>query len=88
MGQLAAAAVAAGGTILNTTGILALLGAVFGVIIVSLAIRAALHAHRSNYAAVIAMIGILALAAMIWSIASGNEATKLGGDLVHDFLNI
>ena len=87
MGPLAAA-VAAGGTILNTTGILALLGAVFGVIIVSLAIRAALHAHRSNYAAVIAMIGILALAAMIWSIASGNEATKLGGNLVHDFLNI
>ena len=86
MGSLAAAA--AGGTILNTTGIVALLGAVFGVIIVSLAVRAALHAHRSNYAAVIAMIGILALAAMIWSIASGNEATKLGGDLVHDFLNI
>ena len=87
MGSLAAA-VAAGGTILNTTGIVALLGAVFGVIIVSLAVRAALHAHRSNYAAVIAMIGILALAAMIWSVASGNEATKLGGDLVHDFLNI
>jgi uncharacterized membrane protein len=83
-----AAAVAAGGTILNTTGILALLGAVFTVVIVSLAVKAALHAHRANYAAVVAIIGILALAAMIWSVASGTEATKLGTDLVHDFLNI
>lgn len=81
-------AAAAGGTILNSAGIEALLGGVFAIIILSLGIRAALHAHRSNFAAVIAMVVVLLVAVMIWNIASAGQATTLGGDLVHDFLTI
>lgn len=83
-----AAALAAGGTILNITGITAFLAAVFGLIILTLGIRAAMHAHRSNFAAVIGLIGILALAVMVWSIANAGEAATLGSDLVHDFINL
>lgn len=83
-----AAALAAGGTILNITGITAFLAAVFGVIILTLGIRAAMHAHKANFAAVIGLVGVLALAVMVWSIANAGEAATLGGDLVHDFLNL
>jgi hypothetical protein len=82
------AAAAAGGTIINSTGVDAILGAVFGIVILTLGIRAGMHAHRSNYAAVIGMIGILALAAMVWDIASGGQIATLGHDLVQQFLHI
>lgn len=81
-------AAGAGGTILNTAGIQSILAGVFGVVILALGVRAGFHAHRSNYAAVLAMIGILGLAAMIWSVASGGQITKLGGDLVGHVLNL
>ena len=84
----AVAAAAGGGTILNSTGVDAFLGVVFGIVILTLGIRAGLHAHRSNYAAVIGMIGILALAAMIWNIASAGQVTTLGHDLVSQMLHI
>jgi hypothetical protein len=79
---------AAAGTVLNTAGIQGLLAGVFGIVILALGIRAGLHAHRSNYAAVLSMVGILGLAAMVWSVASGNQITTLGTDLVHQFLHI
>jgi hypothetical protein len=83
-----AAAAAGGGTILNNTGIDAFLGSIFAIVILTLGIRAGMHAHRSNYAAVIGMVGILALAAMVWNIASGGQVTTLGHDLVGQFLHI
>jgi hypothetical protein len=82
------AASAAGGTVLNTAGIDALLGAVFGAVVLTLAIRAGMHAHRSNFAAVLGIVGMLALAAMIWNIASAGQATTLGHDLVGQLLHI
>lgn len=83
-----AVAAAAAGSILNSTGIDAFLGVVFGIVILTLGIRAGMHAHRSNYAAVIGMVGILALAAMIWNIASAGQVTNLGHDLVSQMLHI
>ena len=84
----AAVAAAGGGTFLNTAGIEAILAGVFGIVVLSLGIRAGLHAHRSNYAAVLSMAGILGVAAMIWSVATGNQVTTLGHDLVSQFLHI
>lgn len=82
------AVLAAGGNILNTAGATAILVTIFGLSVLTLAIRAAMHAHRSNFGAVITMLGILALAAMFYSLATGGQVAKLGGDLVHQFLNI
>jgi hypothetical protein len=84
----AVAAAGGGGTILNTAGIQAILAGIFGVLVLSLGIRAGMHAHRSNYAGVLSMVGILGLAAMVWSIATGNQITTIGHDLVSQVLHI
>ena len=83
-----ALAAGGGGTIINTGGVTAILVGIFGLAVLTLAIRAAIHAHRSNFGAVITMVGIVALAAMFYNLATGNQVGKLGGDLVHQFLNI
>ena len=88
--HLAAAAqpIAANGAILNNAGINTLLGAVFGFLVLMLGIKAAHHALRSNLAAVLSMVAILAIGVMIWNIASAGQANQLGSDLVHHLLNI
>ncbi len=85
----AAAAAAGNGTILNSAGINALLATVFGFVVLTLGIRAGMHAHRSNFAAVIGMVGVVAIAAMIWNIAIvPGQITTLGSDLTHQLLSL
>lgn len=80
---------AAGGGPININGIADILGGLFGLVILSIAIRAGLHAHRSNIAAVLTAVGIVFLGVLVFGLASGHDLIgKLGSDLVGDFLNI
>jgi hypothetical protein len=79
---------AAAPTILNISGITTLLGGVLLIIVLTVAIRHMMHAHRGNYAAVLTGVGIVGLAALVWALATGNEISKLGADLVSKLLNL
>jgi hypothetical protein len=81
-------AAAAGGDIINTGGITALLGTVLIIIVLTIAIRHAMHAGRGNWSMVLTGMGVLALAAMTWALASGNDIGKLGTDLVSRVLSL
>jgi hypothetical protein len=79
---------AASGTILNIGGITTLLGGVLTVVVLSVAIRHALHANRGAWAAVLTGMGIVAMAAMTWALATGNDIGKLGADLVSKIISL
>ena len=58
-------------------------------VVLSVAIRAAFHAHRGNIAGVLTALVIVAGGAMIWSVATTNGAIPaLGHDMVRAFLRI
>jgi len=75
-------------TILNIGGITTLLAGVLTVVVLTVAIKAAFRAHRSDTAGVLTALGILALGAMIWALATGNFITTLGTDLVKATLHL
>jgi hypothetical protein len=87
-GQNAAAGPAGSSSIINISGITSILAGVLILIVLVVAIRHALHAGRGNWAAVLTGMGVLALAAMTWALATGNDIGKLGSDLVSRFLSI
>lgn len=74
--------------ILNVGGITTVLAAVLTVVVLTVAIRAALRAHRSDTAGVLTALGIVALGAMIWALASGNYVSTLGNDLIKAALHL
>ena len=73
---------------LDITGITALLGGVLLISVLTVAIRSVWHAHRGNIAAVLTAAGIVALAAMMWGLASAGQLGPLGTDLVHATLHL
>lgn len=85
----AAGYLAGGYSPLNTGGITTILGGIFGVVILSVAIRAALHAHRSNIAGVLTAVTIVFVGVLVYGLATGNGLIgKLGTDLVSHVLNV
>ena len=81
-------AAAASPRILNIGGITTLLAGVLTVVVLTVAIKAAVRAHKSDTAGVLTAVGIVALGAMIWALASGNNLLTLGNDLVRATLNL
>ena len=81
-------AAAASPTILNIGGITTLLAGVLTVVVLTVAIKAAFRAHKSDTAGVLTAVGIVALGAMIWALASGNNLLTLGNDLVRATLHL
>ena len=69
-------------------GITTLLSGILTVVILTVAIRAALRAHRSDTAGVLTAVGIVAVGAMIWALASGGNVVTLGNHLVSSLLNL
>lgn len=82
------AAAAATSSILNEAWITSTLATVLTIVILTLAIKAAFRAHRSETAGVLSMLLILGVAAMVWSVATGGDIPTLGADLVHGLLHL
>jgi hypothetical protein len=73
---------------LNIAGIENILGGVFVVAILAVAIRACLHAMRSGWALALTAGGIVGVAAVIYGLATTGEFAQLGIDLMHAVLKI
>jgi hypothetical protein len=78
---------AAQASVLNIGGITTLLASVLTAVVLTVAIRSAMRAHRSDYASVLSAVGIVAVGAMMWALATGNDLPKLGTDLVNLVFN-
>jgi fumarate reductase subunit D len=73
---------------LNVSGIENILGGIFVIVILVVAIRACLHALRSGWALALTAGGIVLMAAVIYGLATTGEFAQLGIDLMHAVLKV
>jgi hypothetical protein len=85
--ELATQYLAATADPLNIAGIEQVLGGIFVIVIALVAIRAALHALRSGWAAALTAAGIVCIGAVIYGLATTGEFAQLGIDLMHLVFN-
>jgi hypothetical protein len=86
--NLAALYLASGTDPINTGNISTILGSIFGILVLVVAIRAVMHAFRGGFAAVLTVVVIVAVGAMVFGLATSNLLGALGGDMVRAFLNL
>lgn len=65
-----------------------MLAGLFGAGVLAVALRAVLHGFKSEVSKVLTIAGIVALAAMIYSLGTGGLFSSLGSDMVRWFLNV
>jgi hypothetical protein len=73
---------------LNIAGIEQILGGIFTIGVLLVAIRAVLHGLRSGWAAALTAACIVGIGAIIYGLATTGQFAQLGTDLIHAVLKI
>jgi len=83
-----ALAAAAAGNPINVGSITSILGGIFVIGVLVIAIRALGHGFRSNVSGVLTIVAIVAVAAMVYGLATSGLIANLGATMVHAFLSL